>query len=327
MTLLLTRTDLEKVLDAPSVIEAVQQGCAEYSAGKAHVPVRSSLHGLDMPGTLLVMPCALGESHVLGTKFAGVYPANPARGLSTIEALYVLFDYETGVPLAVMDANFMTGIRTAAASAVATRYLAREEAATLGIFGTGTQAEWHALLLPLVRPIKRIVVWGHSPEKTEAFVARMQPRCPVTLGAAQSPEEAVVTDIVVTATTTSEPLFPAAWLRPGTHINAVGSHTPTKHELASDVVKQCDIIVDAYDVAFAEAGDLLLAMEEGKISREDIRAELGEIILGSKAGRQHEFDITLFKSCGVAFEDAICARLAFERARDAGLGRSIDFSG
>ncbi|HET8912486.1 MAG TPA: hypothetical protein VFN23_13525, partial [Ktedonobacteraceae bacterium] len=188
MTLLLTRNELEKVLDAQSVIQAVEQGCAEYSAGKAQVPIRTSLHGQDMPGTLLVMPCAMGETHVLGTKFAGVYPNNPARGLSTIEALYVLFDYETGASLAIMDANFMTGIRTAAASAVATRHLAREDATTLGIFGTGTQAEYHALLIPLVRPIKQIVIQGSSPEKALAFVERMKARLTVKISAARSLE-------------------------------------------------------------------------------------------------------------------------------------------
>src|SRR5919206_925027 len=133
------------------------------------------------------MPCVMTESRVMGTKLVSVYPQNPARGLPTIGAIYVLSDYQTGFPEAVMDAGFITGLRTAAASAVATRYLAREDARTLGIFGTGVQAEFHALCIPAVRPIERILVWGSSPEKAHQFAARMRGR----VGAAIEPGESL----------------------------------------------------------------------------------------------------------------------------------------
>src|SRR5438067_2966389 len=164
MTLLLNRTDLERLLDVESVIEAVQQGFGDYSAGKVQMPVRTAIRVSEPPGVLLLMPCAMTESQVLGTKLVSVYAQNPARGLPTIGALYVLSDFQTGFPAAVMDAGFITGLRTAAASAVATRYLAREDARTLGILGTGVQPESHALAIPVVRPIGRVVRWGRSPE-------------------------------------------------------------------------------------------------------------------------------------------------------------------
>jgi ornithine cyclodeaminase/alanine dehydrogenase-like protein (mu-crystallin family) len=227
MALLLSRSDLERLLDVPSVIEAVQRGFADHSAGKVQMPVRTAIRVSDPPGVLLLMPCAISESRVLGTKLVTVYPRNPDLGLPTIGALYVLSDYQTGFPLAVMDASFITGSRTAAASAVATRFLAREDARTLGIFGTGVQAEFHALAIPAVRQIDRIMVCGSSPQKAQQFAGRMQSRCTAQVLATQTPEVVAAADIVVTATTSSQPLFDGQLVRPGAHVNGVGSHAPT----------------------------------------------------------------------------------------------------
>ena len=327
MTLLLNRTDLERLLDAESVIEAVQQGFADYSAGKVQMPVRTAIRVSEPPGVLLLMPCAMTESHVLGTKLVSVYAQNPARGLPTIGAIYVLSDYQTGFPEAVMDAGFITGLRTAAASAMATRLLAREDARTLGIFGTGVQAEFHALAIPVVRQIERILVWGTSPEKARDFAARMQARCRARVEAGESLDAVAAADIVVTGTTAAQPLFAGDVIRPGAHVNGVGSHAPAARELPADLVARSRVVVDTYEAAFAEAGDLLLAIEEGRFDREYVAAELGEIILARKPGRERADEITLFKSCGVAFEDAVTASLAVERARAAGAGQEFDFSG
>jgi ornithine cyclodeaminase/alanine dehydrogenase len=327
MTLLLNRTDLERLLDAESVIEAVQQGFADYSAGKVQMPVRTAIRVSEPPGVLLLMPCAMTESHVLGTKLVSVYAQNPARGLPTIGAIYVLSDYQTGFPEAVMDAGFITGLRTAAASAVATRLLAREDARTLGIFGTGVQAEFHALAIPVVRQIDQILVWGTSPEKARDFAARMQTRCRARVEAGESLDAVAAADIVVTGTTAAQPLFAGNAIRPGAHVNGVGSHAPAARELPADLVARSRVVVDTYEAAFAEAGDLLLAIEEGRFDREHVAAELGEIILHKKLGRARADEVTLFKSCGVAFEDAVTASLAVQRARAAGAGQQFDFSG
>jgi ornithine cyclodeaminase/alanine dehydrogenase len=272
------------------------------------------------------MPCAMMESRVLGTKLVSVYGQNPARGLPTIGALYVLSDFETGFPLAVMDAGFITGLRTACASAVATRFMAREDVRTLGIFGTGVQSEFHALAVPAVRKFERILVWGSSPDKARGFAEKLQGRVNAPIDPAESLEQAAACDVVVTGTTATTPLFVAEAIRPGAHINGVGSHAPAVRELPGELVARGRVVVDTYDAAWAEAGDLLLAIEEGQFSREQVAGEVGELVLGRKAGRERADEITIFKSCGVAFQDAVTALLALERAREAGAGTEFDFS-
>ena len=326
MAVLLKRSELERLLDVESVIDAVQQGFADYSAGKVQMPVRTAVRIGEPPGVLLLMPCAMTESRVLGTKLVSVYGQNPSRGLPTIGALYVLSDYETGFPLAVMDAGFITGLRTAAASAVATRYLAREDARTLGIFGTGVQGEFHALAIPAVRPIERIFVWGSSPEKARQFADRLGARLRAPIEPGESLEQVAACDVVVTGTTATQPIFAADVIRPGAHVNGVGSHAPAARELPPELVAGSRVVVDTYEAAWAEAGDLLLAVQDGQFKREQVAAEVGEIVLGRKPGRERPDEITLFKSCGVAFQDAVTASLALERAREAGVGAEFDFS-
>jgi ornithine cyclodeaminase/alanine dehydrogenase len=326
MALLLKRADLMRLLDVGSVIEAVQQGFADYSAGKVQMPARGAVRSSEPPGVLLLMPCAMTESRVLGTKLVSVYGRNPARGLPTIGALYVLSDYETGFPLAVMDAGFITALRTACASAVATRFMAREDARTLGIFGTGVQSEYHALAIPAVRQIERILVWGTSAEKAERFAAALQPRLEARIEPGASLAEVAGADVVVTGTTATEPLFEASVIKPGAHVNGVGSHAPAVRELDSDLVANSRVVVDTYEAAWAEAGDLLIPLQEERIGKEHVVAEVGELVLGRKAGRERADEITLFKSCGVAFQDAVTASLGYRLATEQGLGQQFDFT-
>jgi len=326
MTLLLNRADLEKILDVTSVIEAVERGFADFSAGRAIMPVRTAIRVQDPPGVMLVMPCAMTESGVLGTKIVSVFPQNPSRGLPTIPALYVLLDYATGMPVAVMDAGLITGLRTAAASAVATKYLAREDAKTLSIFGTGVQGLYHALAIPAVRKIERILVRGSSPEKSQAFADRLKGSVDAEIVAAGSVEEAAGADIVVTGTTQTAPLFSGRLLAAGAHVNNVGSHSMTAREMDTESVVRSRVVVDSYDACWAESGDVMIPIEEGAITRDHVKAELGEVVLGKKPARSSAMEITLFKSNGLAFQDAVTAALALERARAAGVGTEFSFS-
>jgi ornithine cyclodeaminase/alanine dehydrogenase len=325
MTLLLNRANLEQILDVSSVIEAVERGFADYSAGRVNMPVRTAIRVTDPPGVMLVMPCAMTESGVLGTKIVSVFPQNPSRGLPTIPALYVLLDYATGMPVAVMDAGLITGLRTAAASAVATKYLARQDAKTLGILGTGVQGYFHALAIPAVRRIERIVVCGSSAEKSRAFAERLRGEVTAEIVPASSADEVAAADIVVTGTTSTTPLFAGGLLRPGTHVNNVGSHAAAAREMDTEAVVRSTVVVDSYEAAWAESGDILIPIEEGAISREHVVAELGEIVAGKKPGRQRPDELTLFKSNGLAFQDAVTAALAVERARAAGVGTEFSF--
>ncbi|MCC6174377.1 MAG: ornithine cyclodeaminase family protein [Chloroflexi bacterium] len=326
MTLLLNRAELEKLLDVTSVIDAVERGFADYSAGKTVSPVRTAVRVTDPPGVLLIMPCAMTESKALGTKLVSVYVQNSTRNLPVIGALYVLADYETGFPLAVMDASYTTGLRTAAASAVATKYLAREDSKTLGIFGTGVQAEFHALCIPAVRQIERILVWGRSPEHARDFCAQMAGRVSAELRPGGSVEEVAASDIVTTCTTSPTPLFSGALLQPGAHVNNVGSHAPGVREMDTESIVRSTVVVDGYDAAWAESGDILIPLGEGAIGREHVVAELGEIVGGKKPGRQGPDEITLFKSNGLAFQDLVAAALAAERASAQAVGTEYAFS-
>lgn len=325
MTLLLNRAELERLLDVDSVIEAVERGFADYSAGRTVMPVRTAVRVPEPPGVLLVMPCAMVDSKVLGTKLVSVYGQNPSRNLPVIGALYVLSDYETGFPVAVMDAGYITGLRTAAASAVATRYLAREDSTTLGIFGTGVQGEFHALCIPAVRPIERIVVWSRDQANVAAFCERLRGQVQAEVRPAGSIEEVAGCDVVVTGTTSATPLFSGSLLQPGTHVNNVGSHSPTTREMDTESVARSTVVVDAYDAAWTESGDILIPIDEGAITREHVVAELGEVVLGRKPGRQRPDELTLFKSNGLAFQDAVTAALGLRRAREAGVGTEFNF--
>lgn len=325
MTLLLNRAEVEKVLEVRAVIEAVERGFADFSAGRIVMPVRTAVRVQDPPGIMLVMPCAMTESKALGTKIVSVFPQNPTRALPTIPALYVLLDYETGMPVAVMDAGLITGLRTAAASAVATKYLAREDAKTLGIFGTGVQGLYHALAIPAVREIERIMVIGSSAEKSQAFVKTLAPQVAAEVVAGGSIEEVAAADIVVTGTTQTTPLFSGSLLKPGSHVNNVGSHSMTAREMDTEAVVRSRVVVDSYDACWAESGDIMIPIEEGAITREHVVAELGEVVLGKKQGRTSSDEVTLFKSNGLAFQDAVTAALALEGAKASRVGMEFSF--
>lgn len=325
MALLLNRAELERLLDVNAVIDAVERGFADYSAGRTVMPVRTAVRVPEPSGVLLVMPCAMIDSKVLGTKLVSVYGQNPSRDLPVIGALYVLSDYETGFPVAVMDAGYMTGLRTAAASAVATKYLAREDSTTLGIFGTGVQGEFHARCIPAVRPIEKIVVWSRNQDNVRAFCERLSNAVQADIRPAGSIEEAAGCDVVVTGTTSATPLFSGSLLKPGSHVNNVGSHSPTAREMDTESVARSTVVVDAYDAAWAESGDILIPIDEGAITREHVVAELGEVVLGKKPGRRSPDELTLFKSNGLAFQDAVTAALGLRRARETGAGTEFNF--
>lgn len=327
MTLLLSRGDLERVLDARAVIDAVAAAFAAYSAGRTNTPLRVGVEPPGAEGVLLAMPCALAEPRALGTKVVSVFRGNPARGLPTITSLYLLSAYETGAPLAVMDGTFLTGIRTAAGSAVATRYLARTDARTLGVFGTGVQARFHVETILQVRPIRTVLVAGTSPPKTEAFARWLAETFDLEAHAATA-EEASSADVVAVCTTSPTPVVVDSAVASGAHLNAVGAFTPQSRELPSALVQRARIFVDTRAGAFSEAGDLLIPVQEGGFSLDAVAGEVGELVLDERAaarGRQSAAEVTVYKSVGAAFLDAATARLAFEQARARGVGQSFDF--
>ena len=321
--LVLGRKELERLLTPTAVIRAVESAFAQYARGQAQVPVRVGMAGGE-DGLLLLMPSSLGRT-ALGTKLVSVYGRNRERGLPTIFATYVLMDPETGRPLALLEGAFLTGIRTGATSALAARYLARPDSGVVACFGAGVQAAFQLRCLASVLRIERVLVVGQSRERAERFCEGMarELRIPVTL--VETPREAVgQADLVTCATTSSVPVFEGKDLRPGTHVDAVGAFRPETREVDTETVARARVVVDSYAGAWEEAGDVLIPIKEGAISRSAVEAELAELVTGAKPGRRGRDEITLFKSVGFALEDAATARLAYDEARAAGLGVEVN---
>ena len=296
MTLYLDERQVRAHLAMADLIPAMEQALVDFSAGRCVQPVRTAIPVEAHGGIFLSMP-ALAEG--LGVKLVTFYPGNAERGLPTHMATILLFDPETGAPLAVMDGRLITEMRTAAASAVATRLLAPKDARVLAVLGSGVQARSHVEALKLVRDFAEIRVWSRTPAHAERFAGEIG-------GVARSAEDAVRgAQVVVTVTAATEPVLRGAWLEPGCHVNAVGAPRPHWRELDDEVMANV-VFVDSREAAYAESGDVILSGAE-------IHAELGEALAGVKpapAGKT-----TVFKSLGMAVEDVAAAMLVYRAAR------------
>jgi ornithine cyclodeaminase len=261
---------------------------------------------------------------VYGLKVVCIFPDNPARGLDTHQGAVELFDGQTGQLRAVLNASAITAIRTAAVSAVATRVLAREDARELAILGAGAQGRSHLEALAAVRPFERARIWSRTAEHAHASAA--EARTPFPVNVASSPAEAVRgAHVIVTATASPTPIVAREWLSDGAHVNAVGACLPTTRELDTATVADAALFVDRRESALAEAGDVVLAIEEGAIGRDHIRAELGEVLAGERGGRDSTDELTVFESLGLAVEDLAAAEFLYRRARETGAGMTVEF--
>jgi ornithine cyclodeaminase/alanine dehydrogenase-like protein (mu-crystallin family) len=272
------------------------------------------------------MPAFMKPGNGFGTKIVSVFPNNIERGLSTIQGVYMLNDPTTGELLALMDGIFLTALRTGATSAVATKYLARKDAAILGIVGSGGQAAFQAAAICEVRPIREVYVYDTNPQNAREFCENASQDLKLPVTAVDAVHEAVIAaDILVTATTAKDPVFDGNDLKPGTHITAVGYQGPSSRELDTLTIQKARVIVDTYEGCMAEAGDLLVPIDQGEFSREDIYAELREVISGQKKGRTSDTEITLFESVGFALEDLVTASAAYHKAIQEGIGLEFKF--
>ena len=299
--------EVHRALDYPRLADALARA---FAAG-AQVPVRH-VHRLGGDDRLLLMPA--WSSTALGVKLVTVMPGNSARGTGTVQALYVLLDRASGEPLALLDGEALTLRRTAAASALAARYLARDDAEHLLVVGAGRLAPYLACAHCALRPrLRRVSVWARDPARAQA-AARWLLGQGIDTRAATDLEEAVrAAQIVSCATTATAPIVHGDWLAPGTHLDLVGAFTPQMREVDDVAAARSRIVVDTYDGALAEAGDLLASMASGAITRAALVAELAELVRGEKPGRTAADEITLFKSVGTALEDLAAAALVVER--------------
>ena len=326
MPLILSRDQVRELLDMRAAIEAVERGLIEFSAGDAVMPVRVTTQVPAHSGVVLGMPAFLAKTDALGTKIVTVYKNNPGKGLPTIMAVVVVNDPQTGKVEAIMDGGYLTAVRTAAASAVGTKYLARKDARVLGILGSGVQGASHVWAMKEVMPaLDRVVAYSPTRAKLESFTAEMRQRHGVAVDVVDS-EEAVcrVSDVLVLATTAQQPIVKREWLKPGAHINAVGSHSPPARELDSDTVAAARVVVDSRDANLTECGDLLIPMKEGRIDKEHFCDEIGEVAAGKKPGRSSDDQITIYKSVGIAVEDVATGSLVYKRALEQGVGTRVE---
>jgi ornithine cyclodeaminase/alanine dehydrogenase len=323
--LVLGRADLEKLLTPRAVIGALADAFRAYAAGRTDVPPRGVLPVTD-DGTLLIMPALAREpgGPAAGAKLVTYYAGNRARGAPTIYATYILLDGPTGRPLALLEGTYLTGLRTGATSALAADHLSRRDATRVACFGAGVQAAFQLRCLAAVRPLTRVDVVGRDPERARAFVEAMRADLGIAVEPAGDARTAVrEADIVTCATTSRRPVVAGAELRPGTHVDAVGAFRPDAREVDTETTRRARVVVDTYVTALEEAGDVLIPMKEGALSRDGIAAELAELVTGAKPGRRSADEITLFKSVGFALEDLATAALAYRLARERGAGTEI----
>ncbi|HEY2829950.1 MAG TPA: ornithine cyclodeaminase family protein [Thermoanaerobaculia bacterium] len=310
--LILNEHEVHELLTMRECISVMEEALANLARGDGHNPLRSVVRAPGASGFLGLMPAygTAGAKSYYALKEICLFPGNPARGLDTHLGAVLLHSGETGELLAAANASAITAIRTAAVSAVATKLLAREDASTLAIIGAGVQAKSHLEAIPLVRDIGSIHICSRSRAKAEALAAT-DPRAKVV----ETIEEAVrEADIVVTATSSKEPVVRREWLADGVHINAVGSSVASSRELDSATMAAASLFVDRRESTVKESGDYLMALGEGAIREGHIRAEIGEILLGKAQGRTAADEITLFKSLGIALEDLASVAFLYDKA-------------
>ncbi len=316
--------DVAKALPMKEAVAAMKDAFRQLSAGQAVAPPRTRIETADPAGDALFMPSYIPAERRIGLKIVTLFGSNAAVGLPRLQAIMVVLDAVTGSPLAVMDGASLTAVRTGAASGAATDLLARPDASAATVFGAGPQARTQLEAVCAVRPIRRARVYDISADRARALAREMADRLGIPVEAATSPAEALAgAGVVCTVTTSAVPVFADGDVAPGTHINAVGAYRPTDREVPGETVRRARVVVDQVAAALAEAGDLIIPIEQGLFGKEHIRAELGEIVAGRKKGRESPDEVTLFKSVGVAVQDLAAAARALANAERLGLGVEV----
>ena len=320
----LNEADVRAVLPMPDLIDSMQRALAAFSGGQVVQPVRSVLVVGEQHAFFGVMPAALAAPAAMGAKLVTVYHSNHAVGLPSHLATIILLDPTTGALRAIMDGRFITESRTAAVSAVSAKLLARSDAASLAIIGSGVQARSHLEALRHVCRFTAIRVWSPSRAHCEAFV-READTGGASIDVAASAADAVRgADVIVLASASKVPVISNSDVKDGAHICAVGACRPDEREMPSDLIARARVYVDSREGALKEAGELLIPIAEGRIDRTHIAGELGELALGKVSGRGSASDVTIFKSLGMAAEDVAAAALAADRATSRGLGQILE---
>lgn len=324
--LILNQNEIKQLIAMDEAIEINEIAYQSYSTGKSDVPLRYNMQLGDSENFALFMPGYVSELAGLGLKMVTIFPENVKRSLPATQGVILLCDVETGVPLALMDGTFITALRTGSGTGVATKYLARENATTLAIIGTGGMAEHQLEAICAVRDIQTVYVYNRTPEKAEKFIQDMQGKfgAKLTFLLKDTPEEAVrESDIVATTTSSPTPVVKYEWLKEGTHVNAIGAFNSELQEVDEEILIRSAInAVDSVEGA-SVAGDIAIPLRNGTISKNDL-VEIGHIVNGDYRGRQNEREITFFKSVGLSNQDIAVAVELVKKAQSRGMGTTVE---
>jgi len=325
--LVLDSRQIRELLPMTDCIELMADALTALARGEVFQPLRTIIRPPEARGLLGLMPAfRAGERGAFGMKAICVFSENPAQGKDAHQGAVMLFSRETGEMLALMNASEITAIRTAAVSAVATHLLAREHAQQLAIIGAGVQARTHLVALAAVRSIKHARIACRNIEHAEELAREMRQQISFPIEPVQTNEDAVRgADLIVTATSSLQPVINKDWISPGAHVNAIGTHSPNSREIDGATMAAARMFTDRRESALNEAGDYLLAAKEGLVTPESIVGEIGELLIGTKAGRTSDSDITLFKSLGLAIEDVATADYLYRKAQAQNAGTWVDF--
>lgn len=316
---IITRSDVERLLPVADCVAVMRQAMIATSRRNVTLPIRQFMPIPGTPGKLAIMPGTLGDPDCFGIKLVCKYDRPHDDPLGSHVGMVLLFDSAKGAPLAMIEGSSLTAIRTSAASALATDLLARKNSCRLAIIGNGEQAHRHITAIRAVRPIEHITVWGRDPDRARAFAKQVGAEYRATAAAA-----VVDADIICTTTSAQAPVLLGADLRPGQHINLVGSAIATTAEVDSEAVARSRFYVDYREAALAAAGELLKAIEAGAVGKDHVLGEIGEVADHAVQGRTDDADITIYKSLGVASQDLAAAHAVFVRAEADEIGVSVD---
>ncbi len=312
--LFINKETIASLLPMHECISVMEQTFRSLASGNCIQPLRPNMPLPDKTGLLAIMPAYAGDIDVMGIKAISVFPQNKEFGFSSHQGMVLLFETKNGKLLCMADADEITAIRTPAASAVATNLLARKEAETLSIIGSGLQAERHIEAMMLIRKIKKITIWSRNETNSKVLAEEVSANYKIDINIAKNPEEAVRDmDIICTVTSSADPLVKGEWVSKGTHINAVGSSTPVARELDTVAILKSKLFTDCYESLFKEAGDFIIPKNEGAIDDSHVKGEIGELLLGKKEGRTNDNDITVFKSLGLAVEDIFSVNYIYQK--------------
>ena len=316
---------VRKLLPMNECIDVMEPAMIAATTGAISMPPRLTAPLIDESGLMVLMPGSSTELASFGAKVINLRPDNPAKGLPAIQGFIALFDHDTGTPVAIIDGAEVTAIRTAAASGLATRLLARKDAHTCGIFGNGVQAITHIDAMCAVRPVDEILVWGRNPDKVNSFAEEQTQRTGIRVRATTDPTEAGACDLVCTVTTSPEPVLMGEWVKPGAHVNLVGAHSLTTREADTDLIVKSAVYADLMESTRNEGGDIMIPVSEGAIDEGHIIGELGGLLEGKVAGRQDNQQVTLYKSHGINAQDLFAAKHVYAKAQTTGEALTVDF--